>query len=465
MMRQFAVLHITKYKGLARIGSHIDRRHYPLHANKSKSDFNEELLETLGLLIAPERSELNEELLEQRPLLPLPEAIEKRIEEGYTQKRALRKDAVKALGVILSGSHERMKQIEADPLLFAQWKQANFVFATELFGRENIVRFTLHRDEKTPHFHCVVVPITPEGQLSARHFINGRDKLREYQDHYAQAMAPFGLERGLTASITLAKHQSTQAYYRAQQGLARDQQGEPVARRSAPRLAIRSAQEHLEAFQAAPPTASLLYCLGFDTPAPFQGLTTSLKASENAIVWGLYKEVTSPEPTLVSTYSLRLNEQGQFCPYFQKGLPRGLALLDTGHIPARIVITESPLEALQRRQGLYYSDRKAFATTLFVSTCGPLTRGIQRELDGLFVLAKEKQLPITFCLPQEMQAACQQRREALSCLLPSQGPFSEAIGELARGLQALAREQGALIEDEEEEESTPKQAKAARKRV
>lgn len=373
-MSQFAVLHITKYKALTRIGSHIDRKHSPRHTNTAKTDFNEELLLTLGCSVDKERSHLNEELSTQKPLLPLHEAIEKRIEEGYASHRALRKDAVKALGIILSGSHQRMKQIEAQPLLFEQWKQANFLFAAQLFGKENIVRFTLHRDEKTPHFHCVVVPITPKGQLSARHFINGSHTLKRYQDLYAQAMAPFGLQRGLPASITFAQHQPTHEYYRAQHRRERDHQHLPAS----PALALPrpSAQQRLEAFQAAPHKHSLLYRLGFDTSAPLHGLTTALKASDKAILWGLYKDIASLDRTLVSTYTLRLNEQRALQPSFQKGLPRGLALLDAPRTPQRIVLTDSPLEALQMRQALCHKERKAFNHTLFVSTCGPLTKGL-----------------------------------------------------------------------------------------
>jgi len=454
-MSQFAVLHITKYKALVRIGSHIDRKHAPHHASTAKTDFNEELLETLGRSIDGERSPLNEERSAQKPLLPLREAIEKRIEEGYTQKRALRKDAVKALGVILSGSHERMKQIEAAPRLFEQWKQANFAFAAELFGKENIVRFTLHRDEKTPHFHCVVVPITPEGHLSARHFVNGSHTLKAYQDRYAQAMAPFGLERGLSTSITWAQHQATSQYYK-QINQAHEQQ----------RLSSSLAQQRLEAFQGVPHKRSLFYHLGLDATASLQGLRTELKASEKAIIWGLYRGLATPKSTLVSTYTLRLNEQGQFCPYFQKGLPRGLALLDTGHTPERIVITDSPLEALQRRQGLYHSDQKAFKTTLFVSTCGPLSQGLRQELVELVEVSQAKQIAITLCLPREGQSLCEKPLYALSHRF-WQGdlctPWPLTLSQLAGALKALSTEED-RPEEIAQEEATQKPARVARKR-
>lgn len=41
-MGHFSVLHITKYKELGGIGSHIDRRHTPTNVDPSKRDLNED---------------------------------------------------------------------------------------------------------------------------------------------------------------------------------------------------------------------------------------------------------------------------------------------------------------------------------------------------------------------------------------------------------------------------------------
>lgn len=40
-MEHFLVLHITKYKELGGIRSHIDRRHTPTNVDPSKRDLNE----------------------------------------------------------------------------------------------------------------------------------------------------------------------------------------------------------------------------------------------------------------------------------------------------------------------------------------------------------------------------------------------------------------------------------------
>ena len=41
-------------------------------------------------------------------------------------------------------------------------------------GEENITRFAVHLDEKTPHIHCVFVPITEDGRLSAGDWVGNR---------------------------------------------------------------------------------------------------------------------------------------------------------------------------------------------------------------------------------------------------------------------------------------------------
>lgn len=144
--------------------------------------------------------------------MDLEKAVEKRIKDAYTGKRAVRKDAVKHIDHILTGSHERMHEIFEDEKQAKDWVKANYDFISENFGKENIVRFTLHLDEKTPHIHCVTVPITEKGGLSAKEMIGGRLKLQQTQTKYGEAMKPFGLERG--RKFSKATHQDTQEFYK-----------------------------------------------------------------------------------------------------------------------------------------------------------------------------------------------------------------------------------------------------------
>jgi hypothetical protein len=193
-MEQYAVLHITKFKELGGIGAHLDRNYVQHNVDNSRTHLNEELSLYGGI-------ELNT-------------AIENRIKEGYKKQKAIRHDAVLAVGVMLTGSHEQMKNIENDPKLFNEWKQANYEFACDKFGINNIVRFSVHRDEKTPHIHCVFVPITEEGGLSAKSYMDGKEHLQTYQDDYIKAMKGFGLSRGISKEITQDAHITTSDYYK-----------------------------------------------------------------------------------------------------------------------------------------------------------------------------------------------------------------------------------------------------------
>ncbi|XWN35747.1 MAG: toprim domain-containing protein [Roseivirga sp.] len=233
--------------------------------------------------------------------------------------------------------------------------------------------------------------------------------------------------------------------------------------------ASQAAQQRLEAFEQTAPEQSLLKDLGI-APSASKELVTALKANSKAVVWGLYKDVASPSRSLVSTYTLQQNEQGALRDYFQKGLPRGLSLLEGGHPPERIVVTESPIEALQRRQALYealqkeeallaraaqpggkefpareqpaplVAARQAFERTLFVSTCGPLTQGLRKELDQLFLLAQEKQWPITLALDQEALALCEKSLHEHSYPFTREphAPFWQGTEQRTQPLQALS---------------------------
>ncbi len=201
-MEQYSVLHMIKLKELGGIGMHIDRHYTQHNVDHSRSHLNEELSSYGGM-----------ELIT---------AVSIRIEEGYKKPVAIRQDAVKAIGVMLTGSHEQMKKIEDDKEIFKQWKEANYKFACEQFGERNIVRFSVHRDEKTPHIHCIFVPITKEGGISAKSYMNGKDHLKSYQDQYGKVMEKFGLSRGVSKDVTQEVHISTSDYYRETSKIIRE---------------------------------------------------------------------------------------------------------------------------------------------------------------------------------------------------------------------------------------------------
>lgn len=131
------------------------------------------------------------------------ELAEQRIAQVVTRK--VRADQVKAVEVILTGSPEGFKRDatgRARDYSNSQWAQDNLDFLQNKYGKENVVSFTLHQDELTPHVHAVIVPITHDGRLAAKELFTPTT-LRELQTEYAQAMAPHGFERGVEHSQTI----------------------------------------------------------------------------------------------------------------------------------------------------------------------------------------------------------------------------------------------------------------------
>jgi hypothetical protein len=156
---------------------------------------------------------------------------EARIAEVVTRK--VRGDQVRAVEVIMTGSPEgfiRGQDGRAADYSKSKWAGDNLRFLQEKYGKENVASFTLHQDEKTPHVHAVIVPITPDGRLSAKDTFS-RQGLRELQTEYAQAMAPHGFERGIEHSQ--AEHQPMRRQYTQEAENARQ-----VAELSKPAAAI-----------------------------------------------------------------------------------------------------------------------------------------------------------------------------------------------------------------------------------
>lgn len=198
-MANYAVYHAQKHSSSAGgLGNHIDRVKGMEHTYQHSD---------------PERLHLNRyfKVDQGREKMPLAKAVKNRIEEGYKGKRKLRANSVKYVSHILTGSHEKMNEIFSNQESAKGWLNANYAFLADEYGKENIVRFTLHLDEKTPHLHAVTVPLTNDGRLSAKEIMGNKKDFQDRQDRYAEMMKPFGLERGIRS--TGRKRETVQDYY------------------------------------------------------------------------------------------------------------------------------------------------------------------------------------------------------------------------------------------------------------
>jgi len=193
----YTVAHVDKAKAGKSGGltSHIDR------TQEKKISGN----------IDTSRSYLNFELVQRTGTID--EMIKQRIKEGHNGKRKIRKDAVTSCRFILSGSHEEMGNGNWSDMKIKQWALDNYNYFAEWFGEKNIIRATVHMDERTPHMHLITVPLTSDGRLSAKDYIGGKQKLKEFQTDYAEKIGKkYNLERGVQDSNR--KHITTRDFYR-----------------------------------------------------------------------------------------------------------------------------------------------------------------------------------------------------------------------------------------------------------
>ena len=208
-------IQINKAKGAADTGAsdHIERKTMPKNAD-------------------PTRTHLNRELVEfPDGVADRTKAISHRIRTADI-KRKVTPDQVRAIRIVLSGTHEDMIRVQDEGRL-NEWCDDNLQWLHRTFGKENTVSAVLHMDEHTPHIHATVVPIVTgerrkarkrqaEGKRTYRKKANAvrlcaddlltREKLVAYHDSYAKVMAKYGLQRGIRGSE--ARHTTTAQYYR-----------------------------------------------------------------------------------------------------------------------------------------------------------------------------------------------------------------------------------------------------------
>ena len=132
----------------------------------------------------------------------------------------------------------KAKSVVADELMFTatnkffkdkdrdfilEWADTcmDFVYKDLGYTKEQVLHATLHLDERTPHIHCVVVPLikkldkrtnTERLTISKKQYIRNNEHLSELQDIYNIRLREKGyeLERGIKNSDT--KHQKTKEF-------------------------------------------------------------------------------------------------------------------------------------------------------------------------------------------------------------------------------------------------------------
>lgn len=207
----FRVEPINKLSDLAQIGSHNKREK---KAYKSNPDID----------ITKTKNNID--------LVPL---SEKYIKGFYNLTSEYKKEHDKRMETMGDDRKKTFKQmvddsnnVVADELLFTsdndffkgmnkkqirKWADTcmEFVYKDLGYTKEQVLHSTLHLDEKTPHIHCVVVPLvrkfdkrtnTEKYTISKKQYIKDKAHLSTLQDKYYQRLIynGFNLERGIKNS-------------------------------------------------------------------------------------------------------------------------------------------------------------------------------------------------------------------------------------------------------------------------
>lgn len=177
MGKQYAILRVQKCKG-AEIGAmqyHNDREPGK-HTNPD---------------IDQSRTRLNREMC---PHADYEGEVQARIDAGYKGARKVRKDAVRLVEGIVTASPEFFEGASAEEV--RDFFEDALGFCREEFGESNLVHFTVHMDEETPHAHFGFVPLR-DGKLSWKGFFPDKAALGAMQDRfYGRVGALYGLSRG-----------------------------------------------------------------------------------------------------------------------------------------------------------------------------------------------------------------------------------------------------------------------------
>lgn len=232
MGKQYAILRVQKCKGAA-IGAmqyHNDREPGK-HTNPD---------------IDQTRTRLNREM---RSHVDYEREVQARIDDGYSGERKVRKDAVKLVEGIVTASPEFFELADDDKV--REFFDDAYRFCCDEFGESNMVHFTVHMDEETPHAHFGFVPLR-DGKLSWKEFFPNKMALGKMQDRfYGRVGALYGLSRGEKRGDgePVKRHKSV-AEYKAENLRIQAELDEKAEQLESARLELASANAELASARA-----------------------------------------------------------------------------------------------------------------------------------------------------------------------------------------------------------------------
>jgi hypothetical protein len=195
MPAHFAILRTAKLKSFGNVGGSLS------HTYRTRETTNAD----------PDRAATNEH--SHNSPAEVMQALRDRLPDKY------RKDAVIGLEYFVGASPQWFdgRTREQQDAYFRE----SIDWLEKRHGKENVVGWSIHRDETSPHLVAYVVPMSDRGTLNAKQWTGGAAALSKMQTDFAKNVgARNDLERGIEGSK--AHHQTIKGFY-AQIGQAGQQ--------------------------------------------------------------------------------------------------------------------------------------------------------------------------------------------------------------------------------------------------
>ena len=183
MQPQFAILRIAKLKTMGNVAGSL------AHTYRTRETPNAD----------PEKIADNEHEQDE------PAKVMDALKALLPEKR--RKDAVLGIEYFIGASPEWFEGGKDGSDYF----RAAVDWLEKRHGKENVVGWSVHRDESTPHLVAYVVPLE-NGRLNAKKWTGGKVALSKMQTEFARDVGQqFGMSRGIEGSK--AHHQTIKGWY------------------------------------------------------------------------------------------------------------------------------------------------------------------------------------------------------------------------------------------------------------
>ena len=143
--------------------------------------------------------------------------VKARIKQLNLKKRP-RSDAVGLEDIVIKASPDFMLNVDAE--VREKYFSDALHFLQNRYGKENVMYCQCHLDESSPHIHVGIVPITPDGRLSAKSLFSPKTLEQLQTDFHRDVSSRYGLERGESHAkkyLPIQKFKANQAKLKAEQ--------------------------------------------------------------------------------------------------------------------------------------------------------------------------------------------------------------------------------------------------------